>query len=638
MKTKLIANSYHGSSAQSLCRPNAAPAQSRSPRGETETNENNYLAPYSRCKWAAITCLLLVLGSPAQAPACTPVSGLVSGGTWTAANSPYCVVGDVQVFGTLTIEPNVTVRFDGNYEFQVGGRIHANGALFTPLNTTNCWKGIAFFDALPGSFFNNTIIEGACQSGVRITNTPPAFTNCIIRNNSSPTHGGGILADLSALPLVMVGCTISNNVADPYDFSGGRYGGGIYVDGPLLLVQSQVISNRTQGQVGYGGGVFAQNGDCTMRCCTIAFNAPHASVYDNADGVYYYSGAAGGTLLMANCTLATNGLVGSSSQYGGGGLWVEGRATLINCISVGNAHEGLRFYSGAASVVNCTVVGNANGFYGLYSDGASVRVTNSIIYFNNSGLGQFGGNITFAYSDVQGGVQPGPGNISFAPGLCPKQTLIQGSPCIDAGSPEPLFNDRCFDNSGLCTPYSRGTAANDMGAYGGPGACGWTGPCDGAPVITAPPKGLAACINSSAMFCVSAIGDEPHTYQWRFHGTNANYAPTNLPEATNACLLISDVQSNNAGYYSVLVANNFGTVVSSNALLLVTPVCVEINLYPGLTVTAGVVGKVYRVQCSTNVNDTNWTTFTTITQTVSGVFVLDPEPASKSRKFYRVLP
>jgi hypothetical protein len=44
--------------------------------------------------------------------------------------------------------------------------------------------------------------------------------------------------------------------------------------------------------------------------------------------------------------------------------------------------------------------------------------------------------------------------------------IVLGSPCIDAGNPNPAYDDTCF-------PPSLGTATNDIGAHGGPGACGW---------------------------------------------------------------------------------------------------------------------------------------------------------------------
>ena len=46
--------------------------------------------------------------------------------------------------------------------------------------------------------------------------------------------------------------------------------------------------------------------------------------------------------------------------------------------------------------------------------------------------------------------------------------LTESSPCIDLGNPDMDYNDGCF-------PPSLGGELNDMGAYGGPGSCGW---CD----------------------------------------------------------------------------------------------------------------------------------------------------------------
>jgi uncharacterized delta-60 repeat protein len=67
---------------------------------------------------------------------------------------------------------------------------------------------------------------------------------------------------------------------------------------------------------------------------------------------------------------------------------------------------------------------------------------------------------------------------------------------------------------------------------------------------------------SNATFTVSATGDQPFTYQWRFNGTN-------LAGATNNPLVLTGVQTNQAGNYSVVVSNPFGSATSSNALLTV---------------------------------------------------------------------
>ena len=81
-------------------------------------------------------------------------SGNVSG-TWTAANSPYVVTGDIYVneSDSLIIEPGVEVKFLSNYVFDVRGYFYAVGTetdsiKFIPVNMTNpvqgMWGGLHF--------------------------------------------------------------------------------------------------------------------------------------------------------------------------------------------------------------------------------------------------------------------------------------------------------------------------------------------------------------------------------------------------------------------------------------------------------------------------------------------------------------
>jgi hypothetical protein len=64
-------------------------------------------------------------------------------------------------------------------------------------------------------------------------------------------------------------------------------------------------------------------------------------------------------------------------------------------------------------------------------------------------------------------------------------------------------------------------------------------------------------------FEVTAGGIAPLSYQWYFNGTN-------LPGgATNDSLTLENVQTNDAGGYSVVITNVAGSVISSNATLTV---------------------------------------------------------------------
>jgi hypothetical protein len=124
-------------------------------------------------------------------------------------------------------------------------------------------------------------------------------------------------------------------------------------------------------------------------------------------------------------------------------------------------------------VENVVVARNLEGT-SIHGVAANLEVTNSIVYFNNNGIQSISGSPTISFSDVQSGAS-GEGNIDFNPvfaGLgCELADfrILPGSPAIDSGSPNLTSDDSCF-------PPSLGTTRNDMGAYGGPGACAFVGP------------------------------------------------------------------------------------------------------------------------------------------------------------------
>ncbi len=88
------------------------------------------------------------------------------------------------------------------------------------------------------------------------------------------------------------------------------------------------------------------------------------------------------------------------------------------------------------------------------------------------------------------------------------------------------------------------------------------------PSITAQPQNQTVSMGQTASFTVSATGTPPLRYQWYF-GTPDSAAP--LSGKTNATLLLNNVQTNEAGGYFAVVANNYGSVTSTVATLMVTP-------------------------------------------------------------------
>ena len=82
------------------------------------------------------------------------------------------------------------------------------------------------------------------------------------------------------------------------------------------------------------------------------------------------------------------------------------------------------------------------------------------------------------------------------------------------------------------------------------------------PFITGQPASQTNMVGTTASFTVTAGGTPPLSYQWSFNSTN-------LASATNATLILTNLQLNQSGNYSVLVSNPYGATNSSVAVLTV---------------------------------------------------------------------
>jgi Leucine-rich repeat (LRR) protein len=82
------------------------------------------------------------------------------------------------------------------------------------------------------------------------------------------------------------------------------------------------------------------------------------------------------------------------------------------------------------------------------------------------------------------------------------------------------------------------------------------------PGITSQPLSRTNVAGTAASFSVVATGTPAPGYQWQFNGAN-------ISGATDATLLVSNVQAGNAGNYSVVVTNLVGAATSSVAVLTV---------------------------------------------------------------------
>lgn len=94
---------------------------------------------------------------------------------------------------------------------------------------------------------------------------------------------------------------------------------------------------------------------------------------------------------------------------------------------------------------------------------------------------------------------------------------------------------------------------------------GEIGPPPSPPVITIPPADQTVSAGDDVTFSVTATGTPPLFYQW-FFNTN-----TPLPGANGPSLMLTNVQTTNAGAYQVVITNVGGAVTSAPARLTVIP-------------------------------------------------------------------
>jgi uncharacterized repeat protein (TIGR01451 family) len=107
------------------------------------------------------------------------------------------------------------------------------------------------------------------------------------------------------------------------------------------------------------------------------------------------------------------------------------------------------------------------------------------------------------------------------------------------------------------------------------------------PIILSQPSNQYVGQGESAVFSVQASSLSPLTYQWQFGGAD-------LPGATNATLVVQNVQPSQTGSYSVLVGNAEGNVESQSAALVLVAVltgqvtdAVTGDPLPGVRITVG---------------------------------------------------
>ncbi len=406
-------------------------------------------------------------------------AGNVSG-TWTQAGSPYTIQGDITIVDatTLTIQPGVTVSFQGTYKLAVLGRLLAIGTavdtiVFTAANTTNGWKGIRFDNT---STTNDTSKIYYCKLLYgKVSGTYPNYnggalyfdnfskaiiSNSRISNCSANNNGGAIFCTASAPQ-------ISNNTIS---FNSSLYkGGAIYCQYyNARIFNNTIFNNMTTDPNASGGGIY---------CDACNANISNNAISNNTTSYSSGFGSGGGGILIS-----------------GGGPTISNNTITNNSVTGGGSGGGIFCSSGNPIFTNNTIANNTatNGGGICFRNSSSPSLNNCILWgnaANTSGAGVFledeASDPQFSYSDVQGGtaafglngntytgnysnnintdplfVSPSGGAGSGFNGTSANWTLQNTSPCINTGDPFGTYAST--DKAG----NARVTVCRiDMGAY-----------------------------------------------------------------------------------------------------------------------------------------------------------------------------
>jgi len=300
---------------------------------------------------------------------------------------------------------------DGDYPHNGGGGMY--NRLSSPTLTNVTFSG------------NSASNGGGMRNYYR---SSPTLTNCTFSDNSAGSGGG--MANIEESSPTLANCTFSGN-------SAGMQGGGMfnnYFSSPILA--DCIFLGNTAG--GKGGGIYSDS-FLTLTNCTFLGN----TAGDRGGGMYNH----GASPRLTNCIFERN------SAYQGGGMFNGGGSSPV--------------------LTNCTLSGNSAGLEGgamISDDYSSPTLTNCILWDNTPDQicnGSSPAVVTF--SDVEGTLYPGTGNINVAPLFADAANgdfhLEPNSPCIDAGSNAapylPLYDfegdERVLDGDG------DGSAIVDMG-------------------------------------------------------------------------------------------------------------------------------------------------------------------------------
>jgi len=331
------------------------------------------------------------------------------GGIYCYASSP--------ILHHLSIFENTAAHSGGGIWCQAGAQPTITDCLIRNNSSGVFGAGIGCWDAAP-TIENCVILEndaGDDGGGIFCYHSDPTIRNCLISGNSAVEWGGGICVGWVSVPDI-ARCLIDGNA--------GGDGGGVYVFNSYFAMRGSLISNNLATG---GGGVYTHN---------------------DGGGIFL------GYSLAGALSLHESIIVGNHARRHGGGIHCGSSYNLYlsKCAVNGNEADerggGIALYNAAGcSMQRVTIARNsayrtAGGIYTWCYSAANLG--NGAVWSNTPEQIIYISPLQTNYCDIQGG-WPGLGNINIYPAFVDTAhddyRLLWGSPCIDAGDPNPIYYD-----------------------------------------------------------------------------------------------------------------------------------------------------------------------------------------------------
>ena len=370
------------------------------------------------------------------------------------------------------------------------------------------------------------------------------------------------------------------------DLSIGRFSGAtgtVLVAGGQLIVTNHPIWVGREG----AGQLIVSNGLVQADACQVAVIATNT-----ARGSVTLAG--GTTLLSSRFLIGAESLATGQVSMAAGSLLVtnaDGTAYLA-------AAAGTMTVAGGSVTADNLIVTNANGRFAL--NGGSLHSKSTAV--SNGAPFVVGDGTSEASFELLGGTHV------FAHGL-----VISSNATLRG----------CGTIVGSVTIH--GTDLRNCGTTPAP------------PAITQQPASLTVTQGATVTFSVTATGDAPLRYQWRF-GTPGQ-GGGDVPGATGSTFTVNDAQPTNAGNYRVSISNSAGVATSAVATLRVlveARIASSARSGAGFSLSLASVNALsYVLEFKDSLDLPSWTPLGTLPGTGGTLTFNDPAAGGLSR-FYRV--